>query len=52
MNQELALQLKQVIEDLEWYVSKRKGSKSVTFDRGVFSQKLERLIEIHDQLNN
>jgi len=52
MNQELASQLKQVIEDLEWHVSKRKGCKSVTFSHTVFSQKLEQLIEIHDHLNN
>ena len=50
MNKPLAKKLKQVIEDLEWHVSKRKGCKSVTFGHTVFSQKLEQLIEIHDEL--
>lgn len=51
MNEELAIQLRQVIEDLEWHVSKGKGCKSVTFGHSVFSQKLEQLIGIHDALN-
>ena len=50
MNQEITNQLKQVIEDLEHHVSKRKGCKSVTFSHEFFSKKLEQLIEMHDQL--
>ena len=50
MSKKLSKELKQVIEDLEWHVSKRKGCKSVTLGHTFFSQKLEQLIEIHNKI--
>lgn len=43
-------ELKQVIEELESHVSKRKGCRSVTFNHLVFSSMLEELIKIHEKL--
>ena len=52
MNKNLAKELKNIIESLEWHVSKRKGCKSVTFSHVFFTKELERLISVHDRLIN